>query len=111
MRPQPPHQISFLSWIARVKRHYGQRLTFCPPACLDRFAINGYAHAFTLCKAVVLLAIRFIAMTKERNLDKERKTTLPNTVSKLNPRQNNSLRSNKFCPVIVSLRDCRKCNS
>ena len=50
----------------------------------------------------------FIAMKKERNLDKERKNTLPNTVSKLNPSLVNSLRSNKTRLVIVSLRNCRK---
>ncbi len=50
----------------------------------------------------------FIAMKKERNLDKERKTTLPNTVSKLNKSLVNSRCSNKTRLVAVSLRDCRK---
>ena len=79
-------------------------------SCLELLALNGITGKNSCFALQPLLAIRFcIAMKKERNLDKEsRSPALHLPLSKLNPRQNNSLRSNKFCPVIVSLRNCSK---
>ncbi len=76
--------------------------------CLGLLALNGVTGKNSRFALQPLLAIRFIAMKKERNLDKERKNTLPNTVSKLNLSLVNSLRSDKTRLVIVSLRNCRK---
>ena len=80
-------------------------------SCLELFALDGVTGKNSRFPLQPLLAIRFIAMKKERNLEKERKNTHSKTVTKPYLSLVNSLRSNKTSLVVVSLSDCSKENS